>query len=86
MASALAGGMAKEPRVAVLGLQAGQATPQQAGGQAANQGNWAGGVRSAGAWGCSWATVTPLKIKTAGMFAASTKNRQRMLADQWIRR
>ncbi|MNN39458.1 hypothetical protein D3C81_1534970 [compost metagenome] len=38
MATALAAGVAEEPGVAVLGLQAGQATPQQAGRQAAKPG------------------------------------------------
>jgi hypothetical protein len=79
MAVALADGMAKEPRIAVLRLQTAQATASRRAARRRSQGNWAGGVRLAGAWGCSWGTVTPLKIETAGMFASSAKKRQRML-------
>jgi hypothetical protein len=51
MATALAGGVAEEPGITVLGLQTGQATPQQAGGQAAKPGQLRGRGKVGGGLG-----------------------------------
>src|SRR5690606_30979324 len=87
MAVALPGGMAEKPGITMLRLQPAQAPAKQARGQAAKPGQLGRRRQLHRRLGMLVRhSHSTLKNESATMFALSVENRQRMLADQLIRR